>query len=78
MQSNSAVAVLVQLGPRSVKADVLALLVLDHVLSEDFFHQLRTQDMLGYIVDCHAQRNRGWVVVVVVSREYNGEPSEGG
>ena len=52
-QDNSAVAIEFQLGPRTVEADMAAQVLFNHVLSEEFFHQLRTVEMLGYIVGCH-------------------------
>eukprot|EP00750_Incisomonas_marina_P003957 INCI13429.10.p1 GENE.INCI13429.10~~INCI13429.10.p1 ORF type:complete len:1007 (+),score=168.63 INCI13429.10:998-4018(+) len=65
-QANSAVAVEFQIGQRGVKRDVVAAVVLDHLLNEEFFHQLRTRDMLGYIVDCHSHRRHGYLSLLCV------------
>ena len=56
-QSNSATVALFQLGRRTVKQDVLSELVFAHLLNEEFFHQLRTRVMLGYIVFCSVLRD---------------------
>ena len=63
-------AVEFQIGQRGVKRDVVAAVVLDHLLNEEFFHQLRTRDMLGYIVDCHSHRRHGYALRILPFRVF--------
>lgn len=65
-QLNTGVVVMFQLGERSVENDVIADILLDHIFKEEFFHQLRTQEMLGYIVDCSLRRNSGYSSLVCI------------